>query len=240
MKRVLAIAVLLMFVISLPVYGQEINYPQGAVEKGKQGIINTFTGWLEIPVQISKGYKQGVGEEGKNNLLGGVLGFFRGLGHGVGRTASGLFQLVTCVLPNPQDNQDVGIPLDSQYAWEEGQQYSVFNDGFQPIGNKVARGFTDSFGCLLEVPGQLQKAAHQNTFIDGLVGVCKAVFYPVARLASGVYDLATFIFPNDTKTYGRPFDEENPWDAVNRYSEETAQEQEEEPVDFFALNLNAP
>lgn len=240
MKRAISLVLVFVFLVSLPVYGQETTYTEAVVEKGKHGIVNTFTGWLEIPVQISKGYKKGVGQEGKNNFLGGVLGFFRGLGHGVGRTASGLFQLATCVLPNPQDNQDVGIPLDSQYAWEEGQQYSVFNDGFHPIGNKVARGFTDSFGCLLEVPGQLEKAARQNTFIDGLVGIGKAVFYPVARLASGIYDLATFLLPNDTKTYGRPFDEEKPWDAVNRYSEETTQEQEEAPVDFFALNLNAP
>ena len=239
MKRALSLAIFFAFVVSLPVYGQETSYVEGAIEKGKCGIINTFTGWLEVPAQINKGYRKGIGEEGKNNFLGGVLGFFRGLGHGVGRTASGVFQLVTCVLPNPGNNQGVGIPLDSQYAWEEGAQYSVFKDGLEPIGNKVVRGVSDSFGCLLEVPGQLHKAVRQSTFIDGVVGVCKAIFYPVARLASGVYDLATFLLPNDTKTYGRPFDEENTWDAVNKYSEEST-EGPEETLDFFALNLNAP
>ncbi|MDD5730248.1 MAG: hypothetical protein PHN57_03865 [Candidatus Omnitrophica bacterium] len=237
MKKILIVLVLFSFLITLPVFGEEVNYLQGAAQKAKHGVINTLLGWLELPFQVIKGYKHGFGEEGKNKLVGGFLGIFRGIGHSIGRTASGVMQLATCLLPNHKDNNGIGIPLDSQYAWEEGQQYSILKEGLAPIGKKFARGTVDSLGSPLEVPAQLNKAFNQTRFTSVLLGICKAITYPIARIASGTYDVVTALLPSDAGTYGRPFDEKYPWSSLGEYPVEG---QEEMVADVYEYNMYSP
>ncbi|GAI67572.1 unnamed protein product, partial [marine sediment metagenome] len=43
------------------------------------------------------------------------------------------------------DNKNIGIPLDAEYAWEEGEPYDILNPSFTegtlaPVTNKLFRG----------------------------------------------------------------------------------------------------
>ncbi len=217
MKRISVFLVLFCFLFSLPAFAQESTYLASSAAKAKHGVINTLTGWLEVPFQVIKGFESGIADQGNNKFLGGVAGILRGIFHGIGRTASGIYQLATCLLPNPSDNEGKGIPLDSEYAWEKGSAYSIHKQGVVPVGEKFARGVVNTFAGIVEMPGQLNKAAEENTALTIVKGIGKAVIYPVARIISGVFDLVTFPLPNDSKQHGPVFDEEQPWDALNNH-----------------------
>lgn len=69
------------------------QYPSSLEQKLGAGLVNTATGWVELiksPVAITK--KGGIG-------WGITLGPLMGVVHTVGRTACGLFDLVTFILP---------------------------------------------------------------------------------------------------------------------------------------------
>ncbi len=238
-KTVIVFFIVSFFAFSvLPSFAMEQHYFAASGEKAARGIINTLTGWLEVPAQAAKGYRNGFPQEGKNKAAGGILGLLRGIVHAAGRTTSGVLQLVTFMLPNHPDNEGVGIPLDAQYAWQEGRQYSVFKDGVSPVGEKALRGLQDAFGGILEAPAQLSKPSCENKFVDGIVRVCKAIIYPVARVLSGTFDLATVLLPNDTETYGYSFNEKHPWSSLEKMNE--GQEGEAEVLDMFVFNMDSP
>ncbi|MCM8831643.1 MAG: hypothetical protein NC918_05600 [Candidatus Omnitrophica bacterium] len=210
MKKWISFLVLI-FLFLTSVYAQS-TYLEKSVEKAKQGLVNFFTGWLEVPYQVSKGYNKGFGDS-QNKLLGGFFGIFRGLIHGLGRTSSGIYQFVTFPLPNPKNNEGVGIPLDSEYVWEEGTQYSIVNQGLEPVGKKAYRGIINTFGALLEAPSQLNKGFSQDR---PFVGLGKAIVYPLGRVTSGIYDLVTVALPNNVNGYGYAFEERRPWDGLDK------------------------
>jgi putative exosortase-associated protein (TIGR04073 family) len=212
MKRVSVIVFILCLVISFSAYGEN-KYVSSSVDKAKQGFTNLITGWLELPFQVVKGYKGGWGKEKKNKLLGGTFGIFRGVVHGVGRTASGAYELVTFALPNPKTNEGVGIPLDSKNVWEDGTQYSLLDNGVDPIGKKLKRGVINAAFGIFDLPAQIGKGFSEDRPIKGLG---KAVIFPLGRITSGVYDVVTFFLPNDTQSYGYPLSENYPWDGFDK------------------------
>jgi hypothetical protein len=240
MKKIAFLLVIAVFLFSLPVYGQQQGYVESSLEKGKHGIINTLTGWLEIVVQAIKGYEKGLDEQGNNKAAAGLKGVLRGIVHGVGRTANGLLQLATCFLPNHPDNEGVGIPLDGEYAWnKEGPEYCLFKDGAEPLGEKAFRGLSDTVGGFYEFPTQLGKASTADNLGDRLLSICKAITYPVARILSGSVDLVTLFLPNDVKTYGKHFDDKYPWGSDDD-SEETQLSEEEQVTDIYLSQMFCP
>ena len=204
---------LIMVVISFCVYAaagdQKPDYFNSSVDKAKQGVTNILTGWLELPFQVYKGYKKGL-KDGDFKIIGGFFGIFRGALHGLGRTAAGTYQLATFPLPNPKDNQGVGVPLDGQYVWEEGDQYSIGADGTSVIGKKAIRGLSNTFFGIFDMPGQFIKGVENDR---PLIGLGNSILYPLSRMISGVYDLGTVFLPNSGEDYGYPLEEEHPWDA---------------------------
>ena len=69
--------------------------PNGAIQKGMRGVVNTTTGWVEIPKRVretgeASGYTAGL-----------TWGLLRGLGYGFVRTAAGLYELFTFPFPAP-------------------------------------------------------------------------------------------------------------------------------------------
>ena len=58
-------------------------------EKAARGVINTTTGWLEIPKVM---YEDSVNE---NPIFGCTFGFFHGCGAAIYRTAAGLVDIAT-------------------------------------------------------------------------------------------------------------------------------------------------
>ena len=184
----------------------------GMGKKFVRGVTNVFTGWMEIPVQISKGYN-------KACFGGAAVGIVTGIWHFVGRTSSGFGDMAGFWAADPENNDGVGIPLDAEYAWECGEHYSltcpsVGSATLTPIGNKLARGLGNACFGFLEVPGQFMKGWRAKA-CDA--GIGKGLWYWFSREMDGVYDIATALFPNPKDTMGLKFDEKYPWTAVGLF-----------------------
>jgi putative exosortase-associated protein (TIGR04073 family) len=103
---------------SASVFAEENN----AYTKGKRGLCNVLTGWMEIPVGIHNEAKE-------DNWLAGVsLGVCKGTVAGIGRTLSGVLELATFPFPtiigNPTDYEPIVEPEYVWEKWEDGASYS--------------------------------------------------------------------------------------------------------------------
>ena len=76
----------------------------GAAAKAGRGVINTVTGWVEIPKRI---YETSA-EQGA--AAGWTWGLLRGIGRGFIRTAAGLYEVVTFPFPAPPNYESVIQP----------------------------------------------------------------------------------------------------------------------------------
>jgi len=215
--RLLALAVCL-FLISASGSAEAASDElwNGMVQKFITGVVNTFTGWVEIPAQTVKGYNDGFMGDTENMVVGSIAGLVEGVYHGIGRTVSGVADMGTFWAADPEDYREVGIPLDSDYAWEEGTAYEYFQPDFSeatlvPMGNKLVRGLSNSFLGVVEVPGQIAKGVNEGAYDLGIV---KGIWYFLSRQAHGAKDLTTFFLPNPVETKALAFDEEYPWEAL--------------------------
>jgi putative exosortase-associated protein (TIGR04073 family) len=181
-----------------------------------RGVINTFTGWIEIPAQIAKGYNRGFGGNPNNKGVGAFVGIFDGTWMALGRTFSGFRDMAGFWAADHKTNDGVGIPLDAEYAWGEGAPYSLTKPNFaeatvEPMGNKLLRGVSDLLLGVLELPGQITKGIRIKAPDAGVV---KGIWYFCSRTLDGAYDASTFLVPNPKDTTALPFDEDKPWDAM--------------------------
>ncbi len=71
-----------------------VRYATGATTKLGRGVVNTATGWVEVPKQAAIGARQA----GLPGLIGGTV---KGVGMGVARTVVGGFEIVTFWAPVP-------------------------------------------------------------------------------------------------------------------------------------------
>jgi putative exosortase-associated protein (TIGR04073 family) len=218
MKKVLCVLVAAIFMFSSAVAHAAASdeLVTGMGKKLVRGVVNTCTGWIELPAQIAKGYNRGFG--GKENLkaLGAGAGIFAGIGCTIGRTLSGAFDLAGFWAADPKSNEGVGLPLDAEFAWEEGEAYPLFDPSFgeatiKPIGNKIARGAANTVLGVAEIPGQIVKGVKLKA-MDA--GVFKGLWYFASREMDGASDLASFLYPNPKDTKGLAFDETWAWSAL--------------------------
>ncbi|MFH1995382.1 MAG: hypothetical protein ABIJ27_00100 [Candidatus Omnitrophota bacterium] len=177
-----------------------------------RGIKNVVGGWIEIPAQIGKGYSRGIYGKGDFKPAGAIIGVFRGVFHAVGRTASGAGDIISFWAMSPPDNQGVGIPLDAELAWEEGEQQSIFKPNvgeglFKPVGNKLLRGAGYTVLGFTELPVQIKKGVENKAFD---IGIIKGLWFWASRQIDGAIDLVTFPFPNPRDTEGLRFDQKWP------------------------------
>jgi putative exosortase-associated protein (TIGR04073 family) len=187
-----------------------------------RGAVNTVTGIVEWPMQTVKGYRNGVTfikNRPASTAVGTVLGFLRGITHAAGRTGHGLIDVFACWAANAPDNQGVGVPLDAEYAWEEGTQYSIFKpnlkEGLMPYPRKLVRGLANGLLGIAEVPGQIVKGAGASEPGANIAsGAVKGVWYWLSRTAHGIPEAILFLVPNPPDQVGNPLDEKWPWDAL--------------------------
>jgi len=203
--------------ITTPVYAAAEEYVDGAVDKLVGGVIGVLTGWVELPMQIYKGYNEGFMGDENNKIVGAIAGIFDGIGHSAGRTLTGAGDIAGFWAANPKDNEGIGLMLDAEYAWEEGTPYNAFEPNFeegaiQPIGSKLLRGAGNMFLGVAEIPGQIAKGI-SNKSPD--LGIIKGIWYFYSREVEGAKDIATFILPGPKETTGVAFDQEHPWDALS-------------------------
>jgi putative exosortase-associated protein (TIGR04073 family) len=113
-----AVRTLAALIVPAAVAAADASYPDNIEQKLGAGLLNTSTGWVELiksPVAITK--KGGIG-------WGMTLGPVMGVVHTVGRTACGLFDLVTFVLPTK--------PLvEPHMIWQDFYRETTYNPEFQ-------------------------------------------------------------------------------------------------------------
>ena len=201
-------------------HGVEDSYATGMTEKASRGLVNLVTGVVELPVQIVKGYDDGVSfidAPAGSRSLGALGGLFRGVSHAVGRTAWGAFDLATFWALNPTDNKGLLLLQDANYVWEKGEKKTMMapclQDGCALIGRRFERGMNNAVGSFLEVPGQIRK---HNRLGCAAPGLPKGIYYMVSRFCSGVGDLALLFVPGPETNLMVPFAEVWPWDAVEQ------------------------
>ena len=217
MKKVVGALIAVLFLAAATTsHAASDDLVDGMANKLIRGVVNTFTGWVEFPAQIIKGYNEGFMDDEDNKVGGVLVGIFQGIGHSAGRTISGIAELTTFWAANPEDQEGVGLPLDAEYAWEEGEPYNAFDPDIQegllmPIGNKLVKGLGNIFLGVAEVPGQIMKGVDEGAPDLGSV---KGIWYFLSREAQGAADIATVILPAPADTKGLAFDEEWPWDAL--------------------------
>ena len=214
MKRSLFVVALLMVLFLCgPVHAEDYGFLEGANSKLTRGAINIVTGWIEVPAEILKGYERGFMD---NKLLGILTGIFSGFSRAFGRTASGSMDILTFWSADPDDNFDIGIYMNNEFAWEsEDDPHYMFEPTFgdataKPIANKFMRAMTNLFCGVAEIPGQIRKGYQEDT--PGL-GYAKGFWYWLSREAWGARDILTVFIPTPSDNVGTPFDEEMPWDA---------------------------
>lgn len=189
-------------------FAAEEDVVQACGKKLFRGVVNALTGWVEVLHQpVKKTVRDGP-------VPGLTLGLLKGIWYGIGRTADGAIEAATFVLPNHQSAEEVGVPLDAEYAWEEGAPARFYG---QPMGNKLVRGIIDVSTFWLELPAQPTEGTRQRGAAYGLtVGLVKGIWFTLGRAASGVEETALFLFPNPVDTAGYPFGSLRSWEGFQK------------------------
>lgn len=217
----LVLAVSLMTVPAFQASAAEEEVLPGMAKKFGYGVVDTVTGIVELPVQTVKGYKKGVGfisHEPSSKAVGTVLGFFRGIGHAAGRTLHGAIDVVTFWTANREDNEGIGIPLDAEFAWQQGEAHSLFKpslkEGLMPYPRKLGYGLADGFLGLVDVPAQVVAGARADQPVIGVpVGAVRGLWFGVSRITTGLGDAILFLVPNPEETHGYAYSHDLPWGA---------------------------
>jgi len=222
MKKTLLMCLIMVFAVTSAFASSE-ELLEGMGKKAVRGAVNIISSPIEFPYQIIKGFKNGfepIENEAGSKVVGTVLGIFRGISHAGGRLGWGFLELAGFWTANPEDNEGVGVPLDAEYSWEEGVQYSIFEpsfeEGVKPIGRKLVRGIGNGFFGIIEVPGQTLRGASEGNVVKGVV---RGFWYWMSRGAYGLGDIVTVLAPNPPDNPGVAFNGEWPWTVMSEEME---------------------
>jgi putative exosortase-associated protein (TIGR04073 family) len=219
-KRIIGAATVLCLVLLLavPVHaaGAGKKCTSAVGNKFMRGATNLLTGWVELISQTKKGYENGFLGYVDDKISGILSGMIAGVWYATGRTLSGAVDLAGFWAADPKDNEEIGIPLDAEYAWQEGEPYDFTDPNFaaatiSPMGNKLTRGAQNALCGIAELPGQIAKGC-KNRAPDA--GISKGLWYFCSREIDGIGDLVGFAMPGPKDTKGVVFDEEYPWGAL--------------------------
>ena len=180
----------------------------GMMEKGSHGVVNIGTCWLELPMQVCKGYDRGINSMENpafSRSVGTVVGVFRGVSHGVGRAGVGIYQLCGFWTASPHDNHGIGTHFDGEYAYQQGEDEGLSLDNtVNAMGTKAERGIFNIVACPAAIPNEIHGTGNpSNSLIRG-------GWFTLSRLWSGIYELGTFVLPNERYTYGHSFGDHTP------------------------------
>jgi len=218
LKRLSLVLMAVLFIVSsLATYAAAGEVMDKMGEKFHRGLVNTFTGWIEIPLQIRNGYNQGFRANVDNKLAGVATGAAEGFFSAAGRTATGLVDLFGFWAVSPASNEGVGLHTEAEDPWEDGEIYDLMSPTVQeatiePISEKLKRGIANTLFGIAEVPGQIKKGMEEGSVLSGTL---KGFWYFLSREISGLQDLVTLVFPTPKGAVGNNFVEEWPWSALS-------------------------
>ncbi len=189
----------------------------GIIDKAEHGFINIATGWIELPMQIGKGYRRGIhinpSTPALSRSLGTVWGTVRGFDFAVGRTYLGFYQLFGCWTANPTNNEGIGVPLDGEYVFDYGLMHAVpLNSVHTLFFNKITRGGRNIAGIIVDWPISIPYITKRDRAPEG---IAKGLWFVPSRFVVGVYELSGFILPSALETRGYSF-ERKPKSATRR------------------------
>lgn len=231
-----AIALLMVVFVAfvfVPISVQAATSDVGAGMSAKfaRGLTNTLTGFIEVPAQTIKGAKHGfhgIDTPQISHPLGAVAGMFTGFHHAAGRTLSGVSDACGFWAADYDSNDGYGLPLDDEYAWNEGKPHSMFDpnikDGmFRPMGKKLVRGTGSALFSWMEFPGQMRVGFKESNPGAGLIS---GTFFSLSRLYGGISDAALFSTPNPVDTKGYAYTHDYPWDALAGHEKKVVEKTE--------------
>lgn len=198
----------------------ETDVRWGMSEKWSRGLVNAVSGWYEFPMQIHKGYDEGVGfidAPAGNRSMGALFGTARGISHAIGRTGWGIIEFTGFWTSNHTTNTELRLLLDGNYAWEDGEKKSFrcpdVKAGMNRTGNRFKRGVQNVLFGWVEIPGQLHKSVKQGNVLSR--GVPKALWYSTSRTYQGLADVVFVTIPGPEDNLNVPYDEIEGWDALH-------------------------
>jgi putative exosortase-associated protein (TIGR04073 family) len=221
MKKIVCVLFVIMFMLAASTsFAQNDDYAKATGDKAYWGFVNVLTGWIEIPAQVAKGYEYGWMGKDNTGWVGAIGGFAAGVGSAVGRTLSGAGELAGCWAADPATNDGIGIPLDAEFAWEQGTVYDMTDPSFRdattrPVLQKLQRGAFNVLFGVCEVPGQIMKGIEEKAWDAGII---KGIWYFLSREIDGAVDLMTFFLPGPRDVRGVAFDEKWAWSAMGEKS----------------------
>jgi len=98
-----------------PVFAGDYATDSGA--KFSRGLANTATGWGEIPKNIANESRE------QNAFMGATYGTAKGTAHAIGRTAVGVFDLVTFFVPSDEY-------MNSTYVWDNTDSETTYGSRY--------------------------------------------------------------------------------------------------------------
>jgi len=173
--------------------------------KGLRGVINLSTFWLEIPIQTTRGARQGpAGMEGtgfSGRLFGGVFGLGRGVFHGTGRLITGASDLAGFWAADHSSNEGYGTSYDSMFAYQLSVEPSPMDlqSASQHIVNKAYRGVSTAIIMPQDFFHYTNEQARENKPFSGL---SKGIWAGSSSLWNSATDIISFPFPNYSNTLG--------------------------------------
>lgn len=102
--KIFILVLLILFIAELFTINSALIYAGDPIEKLGRGITNTATAWLEIPKEIGRKVEK------SSTLAGLVVGPLKGLAKAIGRTAIGVYDVVTFLIPLPRRYEPVIEP----------------------------------------------------------------------------------------------------------------------------------
>ena len=190
----------------------------GMAHKAFRGAVNLTTGFFEWPMQTYKGYVNGISaiqSKPLSKAVGTAHGFFfSGPGSSLARIGWGALELFGFWTANHADNVGVGCPLDAEYSWQWGEQYSIFSptlrEGIMPIPRKLARGLVDCFAGIAEVPSQVVAGFETG---EPIRGCGRGMWFWWSREVYGFGNMFMCLVPNPPDNPGVAFNGKFPWSA---------------------------
>ena len=135
MKRLVSIVLAIALIASFTTLG----YAQDPPKKLGRGIVNTLTGFLEVPLKVIRISKSdGV-------MMGVTVGLAKGIGWGFFRTLVGLYEIVTFVIPAPAGYESILDP-DTLLTPETMAGDPSMRSDFAPLRDQLQGGQTQSRG----------------------------------------------------------------------------------------------
>ncbi|MDP7396689.1 MAG: hypothetical protein QF541_07460 [Lentisphaeria bacterium] len=184
---------------------EEAAKARSGSEKGLRGIINVSTCWLEIPIQTTRGARQGVaGMDGagvSGKLFGGIFGLSRGIFHGTGRLITGASDLAGFWAGDYATNAGYGTNYDSMYAFQLNVEPSPMEQqpASQHMVNKAYRGVSNVVVLPRDFFRYTNEQAREN---KPFAGLSKGVWAGSSILWNSATDIISFPFPNYPDTLG--------------------------------------